>query len=284
MRSKHSCLYKTLEYLFVLERGKRFWTLFLLSLPTGFLVSSAMPEQAFYKYFSNYVTGNIGYWNTWNYNGALDYRITHIAGVLAFMVYLFVGAIMYTVVSRSLRVGVFRVSNPISECNESFFPTLYSAVFYLIILVLVKAVNTALTTFFLHVGNAGLSLGLTVTALILMYVWVSYVMTIGTLHVPFMVFNGLNPFRAFVMSAGRISGKTAIKTFPQIFLPVLLTVAVGTCAGIAQSRLISAIVGAVAYAMLITYLTAYSFVSYYEVNDMKREDYTREYYYRHGRD
>lgn len=284
MRNKDSCLKKTLEYLFVLQKGKRFTVLFLMMLPLGFLLAVAMPANAYYSYIKSYSAGAIDFWSAWNFNGAVDYRWSLGALAVALIYYIFIGAVCFTVISRSLRVGVFDVKRPIYECNENFFPTMYSAFSYLALLLLVKALNTACLTLFSR--NASVPAGLTfsIISIVAMYALVSYVLTIGTLYTPFMVFNGVNSLRAFVLSAGRINGRKCLRTYPALFLPVFGTVLVGALVGFFESALVSIIVETVLYACLAVYLITYPFISYYTINELKREDYTREYYYKHGRD
>lgn len=284
MDKRPSCIKKTLEYLFVLEKGKRFVLLFLLMLPLGFLLAVAVPNSAFFEYISSYTTGNPSFWNSWNLNDTVVYKWSLIAAACAFVYYVFIGAVCFTVISRSLRTGTFAVKRPFAECNESFFPALYSGLLYLFVVLFLKTINTACLVMFQRNPNAGASLGASLIAIIAMYALVSYVMTLGTLYTPFMVFNGVNPLRAFVLSAGRVSGKKFLRAYPQVFLPVVISVLAGAFTGFAESSLISLIAESVIYTLLAVYLTAYPFISYYTLNDLKREDYTREYYYKHGRE
>lgn len=284
MKNKKSCLNKTLEYLFLIQSGKRFTVLFLMLLPLGFLLAVAMPANAYFTYITNYTTGTPDFWSAWNLNGAVDYRWSLGALAVALVYYIFIGAVCFTVISRSLRVGVFDVKHPIYECNENFFPTLYSALFYLAVLLFVKALNTACLTLFQQNESAAVGLTFSIIAIVAMYALVSYVLTIGTLYTPFMVFNGVNPLRAFVLSAGRINGRASLRAYPALFLPVFGTVVIGALVGWFQSSLASIIVETVLYTALAVYLITYPFVSYYTLNELKREDYPREYYFKHGRD
>ena len=67
--------------------------------------------------------------------------------------------------------------------------------------------------------------------------------------------------------------------FGAVFVPVLIVYVIGALVGMAESFIASTIVESVLYAVTLVYILTLSFVSYYEINELPREDYPREYFY-----
>ena len=94
-----------------------------------------------------------------------------------------------------------------------------------------------------------------------------------------MTINGLRPSVAIAQSANRTSGRVGARVFGAVVIPILVTYLIGALVGIAKSYIASLVVESLLYAFLLVYLVTLAFISYYEINELPREDYTREYYY-----
>ena len=74
---------------------------------------------------------------------------------------------------------------------------------------------------------------------------------------------------------GRIGGRI----FVAVFVPVLLVYVTGALVGMAENFIASIVVESVLYASTLVYLLTLSFISYYEINELPREDYPREFFF-----
>ena len=270
---------KTMEYLFVLEKGKRFLTIFLLFLPVGFVAAFAAPNAVVFKWLSNFTVGDTDFWHAWCLNGNLNWPITLGGLCVAVIFIMFFFSVVSTVVARSMRVGVFKLSVIFREFNENFFPVMAATFMYGAITLIIKAILTALFVMFQTFEDATVAALFSCVAGILAFLLLCFMVTIGVMYLPFMVFNGLRSFHAFTASASKITGKLQIKMFFTVTIPVTVCVAVGVAVGAARNAVASIVVETVTYTLVFTYLVALTFVSYYEILELQREDYPREYFY-----
>lgn len=270
---------KTFEYLFVLEKGKRFLTLFLLALPVGFVAAFAAPNAVVFKWLSDFTVGDSDFWHAWCFNGNLNWQVTVGGLCVAVIFIMFFFSVMSTVVARSMRVGVFKLSGMFREFNESFFPVMAATLMYMAITLIIKALLTTLFVMFQTFEDVAVAALFSSIAGLLAFLLLCFMVTIGVLYLPFMVFNGLRSFHAFTASAGKITGKLQLRMFGAVTLPVAICVGTGVAVGAAGNAIASIIVETVTYSLTFTYIVALTFVSYYEILGIKREDYPREYFY-----
>lgn len=269
---------KTIEYLFRLEKGKRFLILFLFSLPVGIAIAAAMPQGALTRWLSDFTQAE-SFEEAWSYGGNVNVLISGLAVPATFILALFFLSVVTTVISRSLRVGVFRAENVFRDFNEGFIPVLHGVFGYVVTALLIKVLMTLLMLLASEVSSASLAAALTALTAFAAYVGFFMLVTLGILYLPFMCFNGLGAFAAFTQAAGRLSGGTYRRMSFAVILPSLLLPLIGMTVGIADSSVASLIVESLLNSAMLTYLTALAFVSYYEILGLKREDYPREYFY-----
>lgn len=269
---------KTIEYLFRLEKGKRFLILFLFALPVGIAIAVAMPQGALTRWFSAF-EHVASFEGAWSYDGNVNVLISGLAVPAAFILALFFLSVMTTIISRSLRVGVFRAESVFRDFNEGFIPVLHGVFGFVVTALLIKVIMTLLMQLASEVTSAALAAALTVLIAIAAYVGFFMLVTLGILYLPFMCFNGLGAFAAFTQAAGKLSGGTYRRMSFAVILPSLLLPLVGMTLGIAESQVVSLIVESLLNTVLLTYFMALAFVSYYEISGLKREDYPREYFY-----
>ena len=94
-----------------------------------------------------------------------------------------------------------------------------------------------------------------------------------------MTFNGLRPMVALAQSANRVGGRVGARIFGAVFCPILIIYVIGALVGMAESFIASIVVESVLYATALVYLLTLSFISYYEINELPREDYPREFFF-----
>lgn len=270
-------LRKTLQYLITLEKGKRLLTLFMISLPAGISMSFVMPTWTMYDWLRNYSVGNTSYWASWT-PGNQNFTFW-IALLVMFVFMVLTTAVLSTVVSRSLRVGVFKVDGILTEFNESFFPALYAMIGYLFMFLVSKTIMALFLVLWQTLSSVVLSAALSVVTVAVVMLAANIFMSLTVVFLPLMVFNGLNPSRAFGVSLQKCGGRLW-KLLPAIIIPIAVIMAIGSLIGIFQIPLLSEIVDSVMYAFIIPYFIVLTMVSYYEIEQIKREDYPREFFFR----
>ena len=270
---------KTAEYLFKLEKGKRFLLLFLMSLPIGIAIAAANPVGALFDWLAGYETGNDSFAAAWTFGGTIPAVPTGIAIAAAFVLMLFFMSVSVTVISRSLRVGVFKVNGIFRDFNENFIPVLQAVFCYSVAALLIKVLTTALIILPQGISNAALSATISAALLVGAYAAVALIMSIGILYLPYMTFNGLNSFHAYTAASSAVSGKTFPRMFGAVAVPLAVCLAVSFAVGAAGSRLASFIVEAVLDSALIVYFITLAFISYYEILGLVREDFPKDYFY-----
>lgn len=271
---------KTFEYLFKLEKGKRFLLLFLLALPCGVGAYFTAPTYVYHNWLSNYTVGNKNYLSALFFNGTADpYRVL-IAGAVTVVFLLFSISIMASVVSRNLRVGVFSINRRLMrEFNEAIFPAFYAVITAMALVIVSKLLLASLIVLFQTVSNVVLSAILSTLALFMDITLICYAISVAILYLPYMTFNGLRPFVSLASSANRLGGRVGARMFGAVYCPVILIYVIGALVGMAENFIVSLIVESLLYAFMLVYLLTLSFVSYYEINDLIREDYPREFFY-----
>lgn len=269
---------KTCEYLFKLEKGKRFFVLFLFALPIGVAIAAAMPQGSLINWLSDFNSAT-SFREAWSYNGNINILVSGLAVPITFVLILFFLSVMTTVISRSLRVGVFKAESVFRDCNESFIPVLQGAFGYIVTALLLKVLMTLLLQLISRIELAVIAAILTAIVAVITYVGFFMLLTLGILYLPFMSFNGLGTFEAFIQAAGKLSGGTYRRMAFAVIIPSLIVPAIGMAVGVANSLIASVIVESVLNAVLLTYIVTLAFVSYYEILGLTREDYPREYFY-----
>ncbi|HIU60424.1 MAG TPA: hypothetical protein IAB05_03410 [Candidatus Stercoripulliclostridium merdigallinarum] len=269
---------KTCEYLFKLEKGKRFFVLFLFALPIGVAIAAAMPQGSLINWLSDFNAAT-SFREAWSYNGNINILVSGLAVPITFVLILFFLSVMTTVISRSLRVGVFKAESVFRDCNESFIPVLQGAFGYIVTALLLKVLMTLLLQLISRIELAVIAAILTAIVAVITYVGFFMLLTLGILYLPFMSFNGLGTFEAFIQAAGKLSGGTYRRMAFAVIIPSLIVPAIGMAVGVAHSLIASVIVESVLNAVLLTYIVTLAFVSYYEILGLTREDYPREYFY-----
>ncbi len=270
---------RTLEYLFKLEKGKRFLFLFLLGLPVGVGAAITAPHYVYNEWLANFTVGNRNFLDAMMFNGVANPLRVLIAGIVTFVLLLVCISIMASVISRNLRVGVFSVNRLFIEFNEAIFPTFFAVTSMMLVVILGKVLLGVLLVLFQTFGNVLLSQILSVFALTLNVALVCYAVSVGILYLPSMTINGLRPLVAFAESANKLGGRKGGAMFLSIFLPMLLNYVIGGLVSIAQNLIVSFVVESVCYTLSLVYLVTMSFISYYEINDLPREDYPREFFF-----
>lgn len=273
-------LKKTFQYLFKLEKGKRFLLLFLIALPCGVGAYFTAPTYVYHNWLKDFSVGDKSYLSALFFNGNASPLRVVIAGVLTTIVLMFCISVMASVVSRNLRVGVFSINRRLMmEFNEAILPTFYAVLSAMGVVIVGKLLLATLIVLFQTITNVVLSAILSTFALFLNIALVCYAISVAILYLPYMTFNGLRPMVALAQSANRVGGRVGARIFGAVFFPILIIYVIGALVGMAESFIASIVVESVLYATALVYLLTLSFISYYEINELPREDYPREFFF-----
>ncbi|MFA5449225.1 MAG: hypothetical protein WC292_02135 [Clostridia bacterium] len=270
-------LKKTFEYLFVLEKGRRFFILFMFSLPIGISAAFMTPTWAFSYWAANYTTGNFNFWDIWNFGA--NPMVFPIAGAIFLLMTVFFLSVQATIVARSMRVGVFKVNFIFSEFNDSFFPSISSVGLYAVIYLAYKVLTTLFLTLWQAVNSTIISFALSIFSLFLMFVGVCFMLGFVMLFLPLMTITGVRPQNALVASLNKCSKNITGLAFA-VALPVLIVNVAGALIGLINIPRLSHMTDSILFSFLATYLFTLTMVSYYEIEQIKRTDYPREFYYK----
>ena len=273
-------LKKTFQYLFKLEKGKRFLLLFLIALPCGVGAYFTAPTYVYHNWLKDFSVGDKSYLSALFFNGNASPLRVVIAGVVTTIVLMFCISVMASVVSRNLRVGVFSINRRLMmEFNEAILPTFYAVLSAMGVVVVGKLLLATLIVLFQTITNVVLSAILSTFALFLNIALVCYAISVAILYLPYMTFNGLRPMVALAQSANRVGGRVGARIFGAVFCPILVIYVIGALVGMAENFIASIVVESVLYATALVYLLTLSFISYYEINELPREDYPREFFF-----
>lgn len=271
-------LKKTLEYLFVLERGKRALFLFLISIPAGIALSYVAPTGMLTDWLSHYTLGNTNFWLLWNLGRERGY-VFWVWLAAAYLATIFCVAVLSSVVSRSLRVGRFKVNRLIDEFNDSFFASFFTATIYLVLFIMGKALVTLLMVLWQTVPSIILSAGLSVFTLCAVLFGLCVFGSFTLLFLPLMSFNGLRPRPAFGGSVQKC-GRTLWRIVPAIALPLAAFAVSGGLLMLVRLPILSKLWDIAMYSLMYSYMVTLTMVSYYDIENIRREDYPREYFFR----
>jgi hypothetical protein len=270
-------LKKTLEYLFVLERGKRAILLFLISVPAGVTLSFVAPTGMLTEWLSHYTVGNTDFWFLWNYGGRGLFFWIWLA-VLYFLS-VFCISVLSSIVSRSLRVGKFKINSLAEEFNDSFFAGIFTASLYMILFLVGKTLVTLLMVLWQTVRSVLFSAVLSGVTLLAVMFGMCVFGSFTLLLLPLMSFNGLR-FRPAVAGSVQKCGRVLWRIVPALAVPLAVLAVSGGLLALIRISLLSKIWDIVAYSMMFPYLVTLTMVSYYDIENIPREDYPREYFFR----
>ncbi len=266
---------KTLEYLFVIGKGKRFSALMLIMLPLGLALALFMPNTIYSYKWSEYQAGNTDFLAHWNMHTHLNYwillLIVFILGVIAI-------AIVTTVVSRSLRVGTFKIKHPFKEMNENVFSSFFFMVYILFTLLCCKVLLTLLLvlagslTFSNIVSYIVVVISLLATAIIF-----HLIVSMQLLVLPTMAINGVK-LKSASLSSIRKCGANLGKIFGAIAIPYIFVAVIGVLVSITKILWLHILVDTLLYSAYAVYFVVLSLIVYYEIEQIKREDYSTNHF------
>ena len=259
-------------YLFKNGKGKQFFVFACLVLIPCAIIAYYYPISRIIGWLYNYNSFGFDSWSKlWVSNISLSLR----GGILcafAFIMFVLAQAIISTMISRHLRVGSFSVKGIFFGINENFFPALFATLGFVFLLLFSYTIISLFVFMWFFVNIKALGLILTVATIIILVIIFIYSWATTNLWLPVMSFNGLNAFKSFSVAfyKSRISQK-------KFFVPYLVLVALIIGFGFASyyTRMIpalSCILTTVSYIFASVFIISFSFISYFKVEEIPRED------------
>jgi MFS family permease len=265
---------KTIEYLFKLDKGKRFLALFFLALPAGFAMSAMAPGYVLTGWINNYSAETSSFWSSWTF-GRGDYFFPIALGALL-VCFLVFGSVMVTILTRSIKIGVFKVKGFFRDFNDSFFPTLNTTLLYISIFLIYKVITALLLQLWQSVLGDVAGLVLSIISMLVIFGLAMFVVTLTSLYLPVMAFTGKRSKFALTLSIHK-GNKNFFSMMLAMGIPLLVVWVATSLVGLLDIRPLSFVISTVLYASLFAYLITMSVVAYVDIEGIKREDYPRGY-------
>lgn len=272
-------IFLTLQYLFRLDNGKRFIYLLLFALPACLVIAYYFPITGYFEWFFNYTGDYTSYTQLWL---SLLERDTLKIGILFagyILLILSVSTIVTTVI-RSLRIGKFQIKSIFYLMNENFFPALYLMTFFILSLLLFQSIICLFLFLWQNLESFLLSYLLSLSFTIICLIGVAFIYSGLTLWLPIMSINGLKPFKAMGVSYTK-SHKARWQLFVAVIIPLAVIIAIGFISFLFRNIwYISWALNALNYAFSTVYFTSLAILSYFEIENITREDLVKRPYLR----
>lgn len=272
-------IYLTLQYLFKLDKGKRFLFLMLFALPPCLALAYFFPITGYFDWFISYTGNYTSYPELWL---SLMNRNSLQIGLLILGYILLVISIsaITTIIIRSLRIGKFQVKSLFYLINENFFPALYLITFFIISLILFQSLICLFL--FLWQTLPGITLGFILSIAITLIGLV--LMTLGysnmVLWLPIMSINGLRPLPALGTSYSK-NNTTKKSVFVAYLLAIVFVLMMGYLSYTFKNAwYLSWIINAISYAFMTIYFSTLSILAFFDIEGITREDLVKRPYLR----
>ena len=266
----------TLQFLFVLDKGRRFLSLFLMILPTALIVSFVFPLDIYIKWVATYDAHYDTLLALWTSLQPASMTIG------TFLLALFAIVISYsaynTLTLRCFRVGVFTVKGFLRSANENFFPAFYLVASLIIFYVFWQFI----LVLFLYLLQLSSSIAfIRLMSIILMIIWsvgLVFALLPFVVWLPLMAINGFGPTKAFGLALQKASTRTIPIALSLGFL-IAVIIGINFLSGFLAISFLSTIVNTISFAFAFCYVSVLSMIVYFDIEALTREDISRSLYF-----
>lgn len=263
---------KYIKLAFQYAKGRNFWKLALITVIPSLLFSFIASFSNVAKFFINFFDYDLKSFNaifkeltdlTW---GNLLLMILSLI-IIAVIVSIFIGTMQ-----RHMRTGKFAVKNIFKRINENFLPTVLSLVLTYILIFIFGFFVSLFVTFWFAVTKIKLAtLILSAFFALVIFIFMVYLMALFSLSAPFMVTTGSSVFSS--ASSSIRNARHHIKDiFVAIILPLLPLFALEYAVALLDFKPISVLVDTLFFSFLMSYYPVLIFVTYYDIQQLDRED------------
>lgn len=272
-------IYLTFQYLFKIDKGKRFLSLLFFAIPSCLVLAYYFPITGYFEWFMNYTGDYSSYSALWL---SLVERDSLKLGLLllGYILLIFSVSAIATLTIRSVRIGKFQIKNPFYLINENFFPSFYLMTFFMISLIIVQS----LVCLFLFLWQTlpGYTLGYILSILIMLIslFFTTFIYSGMCLWLPLMSINGLRPFKAIGITYSKTHKERKL-LFVTYLLAMSVIVLIGFIAYIFRDIwYIKWLINTANYAIATVFFAVLSILSYFEIEGIAREDLIKRPYLR----
>lgn len=269
----------TLQYLFRIDKGKRFLSLLLFALPSSLVLAYYFPITGYFDWFNNYTGSYISYSELWL---SLVQRDTLKVGLLFlgyFLMILSVSAIS-TLTIRSVRIGRFQIKSPFYLINENFFSSFFLITFFILGWITVQSLLCLFLFLWQILPGYAVGFILSIIIMLISLFLATLFFTRVSLSLPLMCINGLKPLKSI--------GLAFSKTYPHknklliaYIVAVIGILLLGFVAFIFQKIwYVKLIINTLNYACAIVFFSVLSILSYFDIEGISREDLIKRPYLR----
>lgn len=272
-------LYLTLQYLFKIDKGKRFLSLLIFAIPSCFVLAYYFPITGYMEWILNYTGNYSSYSELWL---SLVERDTFKLGLLLIGSILLILSIstVTTLTIRSVRVGKMQVNNVFFLVNENFFPSFFMMSFFILSLLLLQSVICLFLFLWQTISSFILSYILSLIILFLALILAIFICSRMALWLPLMSINGIKPIKAL--------GISFAKTHPHrksLFVTYLCLIIIIVSLGIVAFFLgdiwyLKWLINALNYTIATVFFVVTSILAYFDIEGITREDLIKRPYLR----
>lgn len=262
----------TLEYVFVKQKGKHFLTFLLFAIMPALVLSYIFPPSHYIAIFANYNTPNFAnFGRLWL--PLFDHPIwTLVIFVCGLLMLVFAIAAINSIIMRHFRVNDFSLPQLFISTDENFFPSFAIALTAIILALLLHTFNCLFILLWYSLRSSVLGLTLSITSVLLLLITGLYMWASLTMWLPIMSFNGIPVFKALQLSFAKSQNyhkKMFLTNFTIASFGLIFTIAAWLCRSITPIRIL---LDACVYIMYITLSIPATFITYCDVEGIKRED------------
>ncbi len=271
-------LSNTTAYLFRYGRGRRFLTIFLLSLIPSVALSYSYPFSDYIGFIiSLYKADFRDFGSLWLASFHHDaYSLIGLA--VSFVLFVLFTAYITTLITRSIRVGEFRLTKLLPSINENFFPAIATVGFIVISAFIFHTLFTLLAFLFLQIPSRAFGLTLIAVFFIGLCLLAVYIWSALTLWLPTMSFSGQYVTKAFVVSFYKSRSYQRLFFVPALIIFAFLLVTSIGAHFIGSVWYAKWIINAVSLSVVYTFSVTFTEISYCETESITREDMVRRYF------
>jgi hypothetical protein len=234
-----------------------------------------MPSGNYIRLLMNYDSEPKKFFAIWTFDSnMLEYVL---ALVFTFVILIFCVSIIISVITRSFRIGVFKLHKPLTDFNDNFQPVFSASITYLFTLIAYKVVITTLLGLWKTIENHYLSLAISIITICIITILAAILTTHISLIVPIMSATGLKLKDAFLKSIQKV-GESLVPISTGLWIPVMIKAILGSIIALTEIKYLLLGMDILLNTFLFSYLVVYILIVYYEIERIKREDYTPHYF------
>ncbi len=257
---------------FQYAKGRNFWKLALITIIPSLFFSFFASFSNVAKFFINFFDYDIRSFNaifkelsdlSWNNLLLMIFSLV----IIAIIISIFIGTMQ-----RHMRTGKFAMKNIFKRINENFLPTaLMLSILYIMIFVFGFFVSLFVAFWFAVTKIKLAAFILSAFFALVIFIIMMYLMSLFSLSVPYIVATGASVFSA--ASSSIRNARHHIKDiFLSILLPLLPLFALEYAVALLDFKPLLLLVDTIFFSFLISYYPILIFVTYYDIQQLDRED------------